>query len=315
MPDFPEDAPDTIGPVVEAVFDDLGELAPEPHRQRILNASARLPLLSPWNVGLEVALPPAPAACDASLLLARGDLPPWSVHDPTLLGLAAAADAPSMWWELDSSTDQGPTAANPTGAFVSSRVTEGALDLLLEHVPPGLEAAAAHLADLCRPYFRAGWVGFFPERHVPAVAALIALTPEVARGVLCELAERVSISVDPQSGQARLLLESCDALSVAVAVDATGMSAAALEAGFARRAHAMADGVWEPLLAQDVWSVAAASIPHLLATQGFRAYQTLPSVAVMSGIDHLKLGPLGRLKAYVGFVPYRRDGGPRFADL
>jgi hypothetical protein len=49
-----------------------------------------------------------------------------------------------------------------------------------------------------------------------------------------------------------------------------------------------------------VWGEAMHSLPSLLGVQGFHTFDSLPTIRLLSGIDHIKVGPGGKVKAYVG---------------
>jgi len=62
----------------------------------------------------------------------------------------------------------------------------------------------------------------------------------------------------------------------------------------------MADGLWGPVLDDPVWGEGREAMVSLLGIQGMHRFDALPPMRVMTGVDHIKLGPGGRVKAYVG---------------
>jgi hypothetical protein len=145
-------------------------------------------------------------------------------------------------------------------------------------------------------------MGFFPDRRPAPVAA--ALLPDFGRqavSMIQALACQATVAVDPRMDLIVHLMRHLDGSAIAVAADAEGRTAVSWEASFFEREKAMAEGRWIPALQPDpVWGDAADSLPALLAVQGFHTFDALPAVRLLSGIDHFKIGPGGRVKAYVG---------------
>lgn len=305
MPDFPAQAPRTIEPIVAALIDALGPLAPEADRSRIVAALPRTPVLDVSSVGLEVTLPPRNAQCDLSLLLPAGTVPSFAEHGAESLReltrrYAEHSDL-TVWWECDTSE-----AAPPRGAFI--RFAGGVDAFAIAESAcgdPAIAAALRRLRELCDPQLmhESSIVGFFPDRR-PAAAAFLSATRDV-ESTLARLERDAVACVDPCDPLLQHLLEACSGHAISVACDVEGRVAASAEGSFQDRERAMLSGLWKAaFVPSPPWGPAHAVLGRLLATQGSRIYASLPPLGLMSGIDHIKVGPGGKVKAYVGVVPF-----------
>lgn len=305
MPDFPAQAPRTIEPIVAALMDALGPLVPEADRSRIVAALPRTPVLDVASVGLEVTLPPRQAQCDLSLLLPAGTVPSFAEHGAGSLReltrrYAEHSDL-TVWWECDTSE-----AAPPRGAFI--RFAGGVDAFAVAEAACGdaaIAAALRRLRQLCEPSLlhESSIVGFFPDRQ-PAAAAFLTATRDV-ESALARLETDALACVDPRDPLLQHLLHACSGHAISVACDVEGRVAVSAEGSFQDRERAMLAGRWEGAFAPSApWGPAHAVVDRLLATQGSRIYASLPPVGLMSGIDHIKVGPGGKAKAYVGVVPF-----------
>ena len=259
-------------------------------------------LRSVWAVGLEVVLPPHPPACDLSVLMPPRHVPDFARtgHD-VLSALAMSAGASdSTWWELDTSVQP-----SPVGAFVRSTESD-ALPLVRSVAAgiPGLVRAVDALVDVIMPHWhgRGRLIGFFPNREPsPVAAALVPGTHQAITGLIREMGSRATIAVDPDSDLIAHLLQHLDGSAIAVAADADGRTVVSWEGFFREREHAMVESRWAPaLLPEPVWGDAPPSLSSLLAVQGIHTFDAVPTVRILSGIDHVKIGPDGKVKAYVG---------------
>jgi hypothetical protein len=302
MPAFPRQVPDSLVGIADPIIEVLGDLVPAADASRVRSALAGIDLLSVRSLGLEVVLPPHQPACDLSLLLPPREVPGFAaVGQEVLVSLAMSAGASdSTWWELDTSVPH-----CPVGAFVRSSEAD-ALPLVRAAAArePALARAVVNLeatmGDLWRGEGRL--IGFFPEREPsPVAAALIPDFDRIAASTIRALSLRATAAVDTGGGLMVHLNEHLDGSSIAVAADAEGRTSVSWEASFWEREKAMAEGRWAPALQPDpVWGDAGSILPALLAVQGFHTFDSLPAIRLLSGIDHLKIGPDGRVKAYVG---------------
>jgi hypothetical protein len=305
MVDFPSQAPRTIEPVSAALIDALGPLVPQADRGRILAALQGTPVLEVASVGLEVALPPRQAQCDLSLLLPAGTVPSFAEEGAESLReltrrYAEHSDL-TVWWECDTSE-----ATPPRGAFI--RFAGGVDAFAIAESAcgdPAIAAALRTLRQLCEPSLlhESSIVGFFPDRR-PAAAAFLTATRDI-ESALSRLEPDAVACVDPRDPLLQHLLHACSGHAISVACDVEGRVAVSAEGSFQDRERAMLAGLWEGAFAPSApWGQAYDVLEHLLATQGSRIYPSLPPVGLMSGIDHIKVGPGGRVKAYVGVVPF-----------
>jgi hypothetical protein len=152
-------------------------------------------------------------------------------------------------------------------------------------------------------------MGFFPDREPAAAAALIALLPGRLEEVLGVLAHEATVCVDAEDSRIRTLSEVVDGQSVAVGVDALGRMGVSAEFGFVDRVPAMLERRWDPILATSAFDEAREAVPYLLATQAVHDFADLFALTMLSGIDHCKITPDGRMKAYVGILPFQRGVG------
>lgn len=302
MPVFPRRVPDSLVGVADPLIEILGPLVPAADAQRARMALADMDLLSARAIGLEVVLPPYPPACDVSLLMPPRHVPPFAraSHD-VLAAMATSAGAlDSTWWELDTSVQP-----SPVGAFIRSTEAD-ALPIVRDTAAelPELARAVDALEGLITPYWRGRGrlIGFFPDRKpAPVAAALLPDFDGEATAVIRALGSAATVSVDPDSDLIAHVAQHLDGSAIAIAADAEGRSAVSWEGFFWEREQAMAEGRWTPALRTDpVWGDAAASLDSLLAVQGIHTFDALPTIRLLCGIDHIKVGPGGRVKAYVG---------------
>lgn len=302
MPDFPRQVPDSLIGIADPIISILGPLVPAADAEQVRSALSQLDVLSVRALGLEVVLPPHPPACDLSVLLPPRTVPPFAqAGDSVLASLARSAPAThTTWWELD-------TSAQPrsVGAFIRSTGTDGRA--LMHQVcakDPALSRAERILADLIEPYWEGEGrlIGFFPRREpAPIAAALLPTSHEMGADIVDALSSQVTATVDRGSELVMHLTGHLDGCGVAVAADAEGRTAVSWEGSFAEREKAMAQDRWAPALQPlPVWGEAMHSLPSLLGVQGFHTFDSLPTIRLLSGIDHIKVGPGGKVKAYVG---------------
>lgn len=302
MPDFPRRLPETLVGIADPIIDVLGPLVPHADADRARAALSRVDLLSAVSLGLEVALPPHPPACDISVLVPAQRIPTFAEgRHPSLMLLAeGGGEQETTWWELDTSTDDPAIGAfvRFTGADPMPLAREAATSL------PALSRAVEALMHVVSPYWQGAGrlMGLFPDRRpLPVAAALLPGYGMDAESALRELALRATASVDPDSALIAHLRAHVDSVALAVGADASGHIAISWEGSFRERERAMAENRWAPALQPaDVWGAASASLASLLAVQGVHTFDSLPTVRLLSGIDHIKIGPGGRVKAYVG---------------
>ena len=302
MPAFPRQVPDSLVGIADPLIEILGPLVPSADGDRARAALSGMDVLSVRAFGLEVVLPPHEPACDVSVLMPPRQVPPFARdgHD-ALASLATSAGAEaSTWWELDTSADP-----SPAGAF--SRSAEGdAVHIVRKAAAemPELARAVDALEQLITPYWRGRGrlIGFFPDRRPsPVAAALVPDFDDDATAMIRDLGSAATVAVDPDSALLAHLRQYLDGSSIAIATDAEGRSAVSWEGSFWEREQAMAEDRWAPALRPDpVWGEAAQSLSALLALQGIHTFNALPTIRLLSGIDHIKIGPGGKVKAYVG---------------
>lgn len=302
MPDFPRRLPETLVGIADPIIDVLGPLVPHADADRARSALSRMDVLSAVSLGLEVVLPPHAPACDVSVLMPAQRIPAFAEgRHPSLILLAeGGGELESTWWELDTSTDDTAIGAfvRFTGADPMPLAREAASSL------PALSRAIEALTHVITPYWRGEGrlIGFFPDRRpLPVAAALLPGYGMDAESALRQLALQATASVDPDSSLIAHLRAQVNAVALAVGADASGHVAVSWEGSFREREIAMAEHRWGPVLQPaDVWGAASASLASLLAVQGVHTFDSLPTVRLLSGIDHIKIGPGGRVKAYVG---------------
>lgn len=302
MPVFPRRVPDSLTGIADPLIEILGPLVPAADAQRARTALADMDLLSARAIGLEVVLPPHPPACDISLLMPPRQVPPFArAGQDVLAALAMSAGAgDSTWWELDTSVQP-----SPVGAFIRSTEAD-ALPLvrLAAAEMPDLARAVDALEHLVGPYWRGRGrlIGFFPDRKPsPVAAALVPDFDHEGAAIIRDLGSAATISVDPDSDLVVHLQQHLGGSAIAVAADAQGHTAVSWEGSYWEREQAMAEGRWAPVLqAGRVWGDAAVSLGSLLAVQGIHTFDALPTIRLLSGIDHIKIGSGGKVKAYVG---------------
>ncbi len=302
MPAFPRKVPDSLVEIADPIIEILGELVPAADAERARSALSRMDVLSVRALGLEVVLPPHPPACDISVLMPPRDVPEFArVGHDVLVSLAMSASASdSTWWELDTSVP-----SIPVGAFIRSNKSV-ALSVVRSAAArePALARAVGTLEDMIAPYWHGHGrlIGFFPGREPSPVAA--ALLPDLDReafSIIHALSSGTTIAVNPDSELIMHLAKHLNGSAIAVAADAEGRTAVSWEASFWEREQAMAEGKWTPVLQSGpVWGDATHSLSALLAVQGIHTFDALPTIRLLSGIDHIKIGPSGRVKAYVG---------------
>jgi len=175
---------------------------------------------------------------------------------------------------------------------------------------PGLVRALATL----EPWYRRwntgapGLVGGFPSRTPPAAGMLLPIWPEYIDAALARLSD-VGVCVSPHDPRVQLLSTSCTSFSLALGADALGRMSVSFEAAFIDRENAMLRGDWGGVFADaTAWGCSAMALDALLDTQGHQRYDTFPPLVILTGIDHVKVGPGGRTKAYVGALPLSASG-------
>lgn len=302
MPAFPRKVPDSLTGIADPIISILGSLVPAVDAERISSALSQMDVLEVCALGLEVVLPPHSPACDLSVLMAPRTVPDFAKSaSPVLASLATSAGAfDSTWWELDTSVEP-----SPVGVFIRSTEVD-ALSLVREAAAPlpALAQAVSSLEAIIDPYWQGGGrlIGFFPDRApAPVAAGLLPNFTRTATDVIEELSSQVTISVDSTSPLISHLTQHMDGSALAIAVDANNRASVSWEGSFWEREQAMVEGRWSPALEPDpAWGDAAESLPALLAVQGIHTFDALPTIRLLSGIDHIKVGPNGRVKAYVG---------------
>ena len=156
-------------------------------------------------------------------------------------------------------------------------------------------------------------MGFFPDRVPSAAAALIPLHASslatVVQVVTTDIEATALLSVDLQDQRIQDLAEAVGGLSAAVGCDSLGRVGISAEFGFGDRVPAMIDRRWDAILSRVDLGASSEAIPYLLSTQTIHDFRDLFPLTVLSGIDHLKFTPDGRVKAYVGALPFQRGVG------
>lgn len=302
MPAFSRRIPETLLGLADPIIEVLGPLVPRADADRARAALSRIEVLSAVSLGLEVVLPPHEPACDVSVLMPARRIPAFAegCDDSLRLLVESGGEKESTWWELDTSSDE-----LAIGAFVRS-IGSDPVPFVREAVAsrPDLQRAVHALVDLVTPYWRGDGrlIGFFPDRQpLPVAAALLPSFGLDAEAALGDLAPVATASVDPDAALVAYLSGYLDAIAVAVGADSEGRTAVSWEGSFRERELAMAQDRWAPALQPSaVWGDAGASLARLLAVQGVHTFDSLPTVRLLSGIDHIKIGPGGRVKAYVG---------------
>jgi hypothetical protein len=291
------------------VLSRLSSLIPEAHAGRVGELLRDLPVASTRNLLLELALPPAPAACDLSVLLIDGTGPPLATaprhFDPDVVLNAAAALDSSVWWEYDTSHPRSPAAYFLRG--VTSLTTMAPLVL---STPGGLEAVK-RLADLTDDHVgdSDSLVGVLGDRDPPAFSRIFTVAPDDAPHIITSLEPHVSEVVDWQSPTAKHLLTTCKLIRLSVAVTAAGRSAVSIEA-FASADPRPNGAAWTPVITTaDVWGECAAPLHDLLDIQQVHIFSRLLPSVLACGISHLKITPAHRLKAYLGLHPFIAESG------
>lgn len=294
--------PDSLVDIVDPIIKVLGPLVPHAHAERIRAALAGIDPLSVMAVGLELVLPPHEAACDIALLMPARSVPAFARRHEHSLGLLVqlAGEADSVWWELDTSV-----AESSVGAFIR----DGAVDALAvgraaAMSVPGLGYAFDAITEIAAPYWRgpARLAGFFPDRRPrPAAAVLIPIMDKDSSQPLRDLAPRVRACVNADEPVITHLKQYVDVASISVAANSDGQVGVSWEGGFLARERAMIEGRWAPALSPvDAWGQASPSLASLMAVQSVHAFDALLPLKLVCGIDHIKVGPGGRVKAYVG---------------
>lgn len=296
---FPRRLPAALDGVAAPILASLGPLVPPSHAERALTALAGIRTTSAMSVGVEVVLPPHEPACDISVLMPPRSIPGFAVaRSPMLADFACVEGAEgSVWWELDTSSPR-----MPIGAFIREQAGDG---FALMRSAAADSTALLDAETALRGVVADCWhgpgrlVGFFPDRDPAPIAAALLPLASGDESTLPRLTARATIAVDPESATVRHLRSACGPGAVSIGADPAGRVAVSWEAAWHDREVAMAEGRWDPMLAalpgldQDIAA-------HLLSIQGMHACDSLPPVKVLTGIDHLKVGPGGRLKAYVG---------------
>lgn len=307
---FPAEQPTFLSPIADALISSISPLVTDRDRKRILDELASISLSDVASLGLELTLPPHEPSCDVSVLLGAGVIPHFA-HDTSLknlAGLIKQADSGSTWWELDTSNDH-----LPVGAFIRLLVGIDAFSLCRSAIDDNqaLANAVSRIEPIVEsiPGDRQGLLGIFPTREPAAAAALVPLPPDAWLTHYSEIAQQVLVATDPHSPLALQLASTCDTVSVAVACDSLGRTAAALEFAFGDRINAMLEGRWAAAIKQGGWGHWQAGLDLLVNTQAVHTFSTFLPMTLISGINHLKITPDGRLKAYVGILPIYREVG------
>lgn len=303
---LPDTAPSRVEPFLRGLIDTLGSLVPAGDAARIVHLWGDLPLLKVGSIGLEITLPPDPAACDASVLLAPGAAPPGLEEQDDLLGLlledASRNHDETVWWELDSSQEC-PRMAT----FWRTREHQPTFERLRAVIADRPDLTTA--LDALEPWYRRwnagapGLVGVFPSRDPAAAGLLMPIKAEHVDAALERLSHH-GICVSPMDPRVQLLRQNCTSVSLALGADEQGRLSVSFEAAFLDRENAMLRGDWDRTLADaTAWGCPPRALEALLDTQGHRRYDVFPPLSVLTGIDHIKVGPGGRTKAYVGVLP------------
>ena len=311
---FPSHQPDEIGPLADSLMQALGPLVTPEDRAAVLKALEGIPFTDVASIGLEVTLPPHEPSCDLSLLLAPGLVPSFATH-PALHRLAeetARRESGSTWWELDTSKGSG------SGGFV--RILDGvdghaACMEAIGSDDPALTEAMERLNSIAS-IVSAGcyMLGFFPDRVPSAAAGLLALKSGTLTSVVNTIAtadiNAVGIAhVDPEDPHIVQMIQAFGGFGIAVGCDSLGRVGVAAEFAFADRVPAMIDRRWDAVFDRLDLGAADDAVPYLLNTQTIHDFRDFFPLTVLSGIDHLKVTPDGRMKAYVGALPFQRGVG------
>lgn len=307
---FPKRQPHTAAPLGEALIAVLGDLVRPSDAARIVTALDAIQLADVASIGLEITLPPAPSACDLSVLLLPGRVPAFVTH-PSLWAFAAAADRAgvrSTWWEFDASSE-----GRSTGGFVQLIPGIDGAELCRAAVVDneGLAASMDKVIDIASgfPSGAPGMLGFFPNRDPAAAAALIPIDPKVLDVALAQVGSLVSFATTFEDPVVQSLHERFPGTSLSVGVDAHGVSAASVEFSFGQPLKPMLDGKWRSALADLNIGPSEEVLTRLLLLEGVHDFENFLPLTVLSGIDHLKVMPDGRVKAYVGVMLFRRGVG------
>jgi len=311
---FPSHQPEEIGPLADSLMLALGPLVTPSDRAAVLKALEGIPFTDVASIGLEVTLPPDEPSCDLSLLLAPGLVPVFATH-PALRRLAdeiAQRESGSTWWELDTSKGSG------SGGFV--RMLEGvdghaACMGAITSDDPALAAAMERLNSIVGIVpGGSSMLGFFPDRVPSAAAGLLALTGGTLTSVMDTITnadiDAVAIAhVDPEDPRIVQMIDAFGGFGIAVGCDSLGRVGVAAEFAFGDRVPAMIDRRWDAVFTRLDLGAADEAAPYLLNTQTIHDFRDFFPLTVLSGIDHLKVTPDGRVKAYVGALPFRRGVG------
>lgn len=301
MPNFPRRLPANLAGLLDPFLEVLGPLVPRADAERARAALESIDVMSVISLGLEVVLPPHDAACDISVLMPARRTPAFVDGRHVSLALLAEAggEGDSTWWELDTSNE-----APAVGAFIRVRDDSLMQVRAAASTRAGLSDAVDALVTLIAPYWdgMGRLIGFFPDRRpLPVAAALLPGRMTDGPTRLRELAPRATACVESEGALTAHLMAHVDMGALAVGADAEGRTAVSWEGSFREREKAMADDCWAPLLTPSpVWGAAGRSLHRLLDVQGIHTFDSLPTVRMLSGIDHIKVGPDGKVKAYVG---------------
>lgn len=294
--------PRTARGVAQPILDHLGQLAPDRDRERVLSALDEFDPHDLPEFCLEVALPPDPPGCDLGLLVPSHITPGFVPQEAarSLASLVRLARVPHAVWEHDTSR---PIASS--GAYVRCADERSSMR---DHLAIAREAAAAdsgvllaldRLEEACSDALdtRSDYLGFFPDRYPhPVAATRIAVTPALLPELAARISARVDHAVDLHGQRASVLLRGCQRVHLAISADADGTATLAVEyAHLAWRA-----GLWQAVFAErNAWGQAADTLASLASIEAVRRFDAVPPAAVMIGINHLKVGPGSRVKAYV----------------
>jgi hypothetical protein len=174
-----------------------------------------------------------------------------------------------------------------------------------------MEAVVDRLESVCGTLMSgpSSIVGFFPTRTPPAVGLLF--YPENLLAALEILSSHAQFSVDPTDPLLLHLMTTCDQFTLSVGLDVNGRMGVSAEASFRDRERAMLQNKWEQVFApQEPWGAAHAVLERLQSLETAHSFDGFLKWGVLSGIDHIKVGPRGAVKAYVGALPFLRGVGP-----
>lgn len=298
--------PQTPVALAESTLNHIGVMVPESSFARISKVLAQTSIREVHAFGFEINPLTPNAPCDVGFLMTS--LPSFvrDRHAP-LIALTEGdgrASRPS-WWEIDTEKEE------PSISAFSSQMESATtgLDLLVRAA--GAHEMLAHAAQTVTDITRemgigmVNNVGLYPDRTDGAIAvAQVRLSSGELNVGYQRIRSQVSRSFDITDPRVETLLNHSDRISVAISADAHGETVLSLEGGLTHRNSLSTPSMWSRVFQGSEWAESREQLNVIVAAQRLTSFDSVPQTLALTTISHVKVGPGGKFKIYLGTYLY-----------